>query len=287
MHSTLCDFFEKEKIEYFGVIPIEECIVQKKHLLEKIDSFSPKSVICYAVPYYTGAGKNLSCYALSRDYHIFMKEIGQKLCDTLVSQGVAHFAVPFSDHSPFDEVSLAAKAGLGVRGENRLLLTEKYSSFVFIGEVVTDVDAETLGYVKAEEIRACQKCNKCKTACPSGCLLDAKCECLSSISQKKGELSPNEKALLIKENTAWGCDVCQLCCPHTQRAIQKNTLFTPIDYFYQNKIDRLSCRQIDEMDEKEFQMRAYSWRKRETIKRNLFILESADEKNSQSAYKGE
>jgi epoxyqueuosine reductase QueG len=117
--------------------------------------------------------------------------------------------------------------------------------------------------------------------------LDAQCECLSSISQKKGELSPNEKALLIKENTAWGCDVCQLCCPHTQRAIQKNTLFTPIDYFYQNKIDRLSCRQIDEMDEKEFQMRAYSWRKRETIKRNLFILESADEKNSQSAYKGE
>ena len=42
----------------------------------------------------------------------------------------------FTDHSPIDEINAAALAGFGMIGANGLLITEKYSSFVFVGEIV-------------------------------------------------------------------------------------------------------------------------------------------------------
>ena len=47
----------------------------------------------------------------------------------------------FSDHSPIDERDTAAKGGLGVIGRNRLLINEEYSSFCFIGEIISDIPA--------------------------------------------------------------------------------------------------------------------------------------------------
>ena len=64
MIKIISDFFKKECIEYYGVLPIEECKIQKDYLLNDED-FVPRSVICFLVPYYTQNGENLSKYAVS------------------------------------------------------------------------------------------------------------------------------------------------------------------------------------------------------------------------------
>ena len=109
----------------------------------------------------------------------------------------------FVDNSPIPEVKTAALAGLGVVGENGLLITEEFGSWVFIGEIVTDLFIEC----EEREIKSCIKCGKCKKVCP------AKNECLSAVSQKKGELSSEEERLLKENNIVWGCDICQEVCP--------------------------------------------------------------------------
>ena len=276
MRKEIEEFFKKEKIEYFGVLPIEECVFLRRYLLDGEEGFEPKSVICFAVPYYTEEGMNISKYAVSRDYHAYMKSLASRLSLCLSDAFGGSRSIGFSDHSPFSEVALAAKCGLGVIGENGLLITEKYSSFVFIGEVVIDIDAKNLGYVSTEGIKTCIKCGNCKKHCPANCIADKCMECLSAVTQKKGILLQTEESLIKKNNSAWGCDVCQDVCPYTKAAIKNNSLITPINYFHENKIPYLSTEIIDAMDEKEFSLRAYSWRKRETIKRNLVLLGDAE-----------
>ncbi len=290
MNKIIQDFFKREKIEYYGVLPVDECRFIRKHLLDRAEeahSFCAKSAICYAVPYYTEGEGNISRYAFSLDYHAYMSSLSQRLCEFLSLNFVGSHSVGFCDHSPVDEVRLGAKCGLGVVGENRLLITEKYSSFVFIGEVFTDVSAETLGYKSAEDEKACLSCGKCKVACPSQSLGESGRECLSALTQKKGELSQDEIKAIEKSGCAWGCDVCQDICPHTKKAICDGTMVTPVEYFHEKKITHLDCKILDEMEEKEFSARAYAWRKRDTIKRNLEILEKAENEKQEELAAGE
>ena len=99
------------------------------------------------------------------------------------------------------------------------------------------------------------------------------CDCLSAISQKKGKLTEEERNLLIKYDTVWGCDICQEVCPHTKRAISEKSIYTPIDFFYQNRIELLTKEKIMSMSDDEFSSRAFSWRGRETIMRNIELFE--------------
>ena len=279
MIKEISKFFKSENIEYFGVLPIEECRVKKEYLLSREDGFSPKSVICLLVPYYTKEGKNISKYAVSCDYHLYMRGLFSRFSEFFAQAYPNNVCRCFSDHSPVSELYLAAKCGLGVVGENGLLITEKHSSFVFVGEIFTDISAKDLGYIKAEEIKSCIKCGKCKKACPTKCLENYERECLSAITQKKGELSREEISLMLDYNTAWGCDICQNVCPYTERAIKNGTVKTPIEFFYEDAIDNLTLEKLDKMSEEEFLCRAYSWRKRETIRRNLLFLEEENSGN--------
>ncbi len=278
MIKIISDFFKKECIEYYGVLPIEECKIQKDYLLNDED-FVPRSVICFLVPYYTQNGENLSKYAVSKDYHLYMNQLFEGLSNTLKTVYPQNRIRGFADHSPIFELEAAAKCGLGVIGENRLLINEKYSSFVFIGDIFTDIDAKLLGYVSAEEPKSCLKCGKCKVSCPTGALNDSNKLCLSAITQRKGELSDQELSLIINNNTVWGCDICQNVCPYTLNAITNGTIQTPIKFFYEDIIHKLTSDVLENMNDDEFNMRVYSWRKRETIRRNLILTEEAKAKN--------
>ncbi len=273
MTRQISEFFKSENIEFFGVLPIEECRLQREYLLKK-DGFNAKSAICFLVPYYTKEGKNLSKYAVSKDYHLYMKGLFSRFYEFFADAYPQNKCLGFADHSPAHELHLAAKCGLGVIGENGLLINEKHSSFVFIGEIFTDISPKDLGYIKAEEIKSCIKCEKCKKACPTKCLENYDSECLSAITQKKGELTREELALMLENNTVWGCDICQNVCPYTERAKKKDTLKTPISFFYEDVIDELTLDVLDKMDEDAFSSRAFSWRGRETIRRNLCVFEN-------------
>ncbi len=259
--------FKNEGIDCFGCVPFSECIVKKAHLLPKRESFNPRGVVCYAIPYYVDGNDIISSYAKSFDYHILQKQLGERLCDAFSKKFPEYSFFAYSDISPIDEVSAAIKGGMGFLGKNGLLITEKYSSFVFIGEIITDMPFEN----KTFAAKTCEGCGKCISACP---YMSGKISmCISALTQKKGNLTEEEKKIIKKYGNAWGCDICQNVCPHTKKAIECGSIYTKISFFKENRINSASSEQINAMSDAEFSMRAFSWRGRDTIIRNLRLFE--------------
>ena len=178
----------------------------------------------------------------------------------------------FADHSPIDERDAAARSGLGIFGKNRLLITEKYSSYIFLSELIVGARLPD-GYYTEKETEYCENCGLCQKACPW--LRGESHECLSALTQKKGELDKDEKEL-IKKYRLWGCDICTEVCPHTKKAKETGTIYSPIKFFSENAIPFLTHDLLESMDDSEFSKRAYAWRGRETIMRNAKISEEKD-----------
>ena len=76
----------------------------------------------------------------------------------------------YGDHSPIDERYAALACGLGIAGDNGLIINEKYGSYVFIGDVICDVPPETLSAMPVGKILHCSHCGRCRSACPTGIL---------------------------------------------------------------------------------------------------------------------
>lgn len=261
--NGLRELFGSMGIEYFAAVRMSDVRTVKPYLLDRL-CFSPACALIFLVPYYFGGAENLSEYAAARDYHIFIKSVGERVREFLSSALGAESAA-FGDHSPIDERDAAARSGLGIIGDNGLLINEKYGSYVFIGEVVTSAPAEELGAVQAAEPEYCEHCGRCRAACPASEIGD----CLSALTQKKGALTDGERAAIRKYGSVWGCDICQSTCPHN-RAPQA----TPVTFFKERRTPALSTAVINEMSDAEFAERAYAWRGRETLMRNLEIFEN-------------
>ena len=256
-----------EGVEYAAALPILSVDLTREYLLTRIEGFSPRAVILFLVPYYAGETENLSRYAASEDYHLYMRGLIDRMTTKLYNLYPEHQFHGFADHSPIDERAAAVRAGLGVLGRNGLLLNPTYGSYVFLGEIFTDLTAESLGFKEEAPLRACEDCGACRRACPTGILRGEGDDCLSAITQKKGSLDGREIALMRKTNTVWGCDLCQTACPYN-----RNARTTPIAFFHENRTPHLTLELLDAMDDASFSRRAYAWRGRETMRRNLLLL---------------
>jgi epoxyqueuosine reductase QueG len=267
MREKIKETLLKTGIEYFAILPYSVCRETNSRIMER-EGFAPQSIIVYLLPYYSGKADNLSIYATSLDYHIAINEINTSLAETIRKEYPDARLRGYGDHSPIDERHAALIGGLGIAGKNGLILNEKYGSFVFIGDLVTDLDPAILSADEPREIMPCEGCGACLRACPTGILRGEGEDCLSAITQRKGELTSDEIALMKKHNTVWGCDLCQTSCPHN-----RNPRLTPVEFFYRERIECLTLKALDAMTDEEFSRRAYAWRKRPTIRRNLEILE--------------
>ena len=270
MLDFIKSYFTNSNIEAISCLSLDECEFKRPYLLDRC-GISHGSVIIFAVPYLAKEAqnkKNVSAYAVGRDYHLFFKQLFEKLLSDLKTKFPNNRFAAFSDHSPIDEIQ-AAKAGLGVIGKNHLLITEKYSSYVFLGEIITDADLPS----DADKINYCIGCGKCLEACPVKTDIN---HCLSALTQKKGELSKDEKAIIAKSSCVWGCDICQEICPYTKSAIEKNTIFSNIEFFNQKLMPYITSEKIRALPDDEFDERAYSWRGRNTVLRNLLISEGKE-----------
>lgn len=272
MNENILALFSAEGIDSTALLPFSLCHVTRPYLYEKKGLF-PRSVLVFLIPYYAGEPENFSAYAMGRDYHLFVKELGGRLLPRLKALYPQHDFLMFADHSPIDERHAAVLAGLGVFGKSGLLLSEKYGSYQFIGEVITDAPAELLGEHTVFPMRSCEDCGACKAACPTGILRGESNDCLSAITQKKGVLTESEKALMRKENTAWGCDACGKVCPYNERARAAGTLLSPIPFFREALISRFDSEMLSSLSDEDFAARAFSWRGREVAKRNAKVLE--------------
>lgn len=229
------------------------------------------SVIVALFPYYLGEeayeNSNISRYAVVPDYNDCIKKVLQNVAEQLNTLFPDATFEAFCGNSPLPEVYAAQKAGLGSQGRNGLLLTERYGSWVFIGEIIT-----TLSLPKdAAELSLCDGCDLCIRACPSGALTSSGFQaekCLSAISQQKKPLTPEQESLIRSTGCAWGCDICQKACPKNIGA-QK----TEIELFLQNI--KLRAEHGDNL-----QGRAYGWRGATVIERNLDLFDGGTHETS-------
>ena len=277
LKKSIASLFEEAHITDTALLPFSECRVTNARLLEEKEGFLPQSAILFLLPYYTKKPDGFSAYAASRDYHHFIKTLYASLLPRLEASFPPYRFYAYTDHAPIDERHAAVRAGLGVFGKNGLLLTEKYSSYQFIAEVLTDAPPALLGEAELHPLTACEDCGCCRLACPTGILRGEGEACLSAITQKKGELSEDEARLLIENDTVWGCDACQECCPYTLRAKKNGTIYTHIPYFLEDCIYALSYEAIEKMPKDTFKKYAFAWRGRQVLLRNLKIREKSEE----------
>ncbi len=262
--DTLC---KEIGLDACGALSIRDVDVINERLLAR-ESFVPRSILVFLVPYYATETVNLSRYSAARDYHIILKEITSRLIAGIKARFPHANAKGYGDHSPIAERAAALRAGLGILGDNGLIIHEKYGSYVFIGDVITDLAPEDLCAKPPMEIKYCEHCGRCKKACPTGILRGEGTDCLSAITQKKGSLSDSEVALMKKYNTVWGCDICQSVCPHN-----KDPHVTPLLFFKKDLIPHLTLEILENMEDAVFSERAFAWRGRKTVERNLSFFE--------------
>lgn len=261
-----------EGIEHAALLPFSACRVTNARLYER-EGILPSSVLIFLIPYFATQPDNFSAYAAGEDYHLYAKGLFARLTEGLAVLFPDGAFLGVADHSPIDERDAAVRAGLGVFGKNRLLLSRAYGSYQFIGEILSTLPPERLGEVALSPFTECIGCNACLAACPTGVLRGESTECLSAITQKKGTLTEEEKALMRALPTAWGCDECQRVCPYTREALAKGTAVTSIPYFKEHLITHLDTETLAGMYDEEFSRRAFAWRGRKTVMRNVRILE--------------
>lgn len=227
----------------------------------------PQSVLVALFPYRfpeDETPRNLSRYASVNDYHPAVAGVLEGVADTLrVAYPQNTFAV-FCDNSPIPEVPAAALAGLGVVGDNGLLIHPAFGSYVFIGEIVTDLPLTPTG----GEIVTCPHCGRCAAACPAGCVRGDKAGCLSALTQQKGELTAEQQRLIRAGGLVWGCDTCQEACPLNNGAkIAPHPCFTDYHPWLTEEM----------LDSDDLRQQAYGWRGAAPLRRNLAILKEAGE----------
>ena len=222
-----------------------------------------KRVIVYLFPYYLGEdfykSSNISKYAVPEDYHQIAGEYLKRIAEQLKAEFPDNEFQCFCDNSPVCEVEAAVLCGLGVKGKNGLLINEKYGSFCFIGEIVTDAQFPC----SLPEDRTCLSCGLCEKKCPGKALTEYKVDvsrCVSHITQRKGELSEEQKKIISDSGCAWGCDICQDVCP-----MNKNVEISPIKEFFDTA--KSAYESGDDITR-----RAFNWRGEAVIERNLKIL---------------
>jgi epoxyqueuosine reductase QueG len=269
------DFFKERQIEFYACIPLERCKVYKKYLLDRAGLTEKSTVIMMLLPYRSEIKpENISVYASVRDYHGYTEILRKEATEYIKNRFEDATVELFSDHSPIDEVHAACISGLGFIGDNGLLINEKYSSFVFLCEIITSLTPSELGleYAKDVEVKRCYGCGACHRACPSNCMAESdprpKSECLSAITQKKGMFTDKEISQMIENKTIWGCDACQNACPYT-----KGAEYTPIEYFKVGVITELDLDTFNKMNDAELGERPFMWRGKDVILRNIEIYE--------------
>ncbi len=180
-----------------------------------------RSVVVVALNYYTpekhsadsGTGK-VSRYAWGDDYH---EVVGSRL-SALLSWIKDH--VPDAegkvcvDIQPLMDKAWAARAGLGWIGKHSNLITQTYGSWVFIGELLLNLE---LDYDREQVEDHCGSCTLCIDACPTNAITEAyvvdsrRCISYGTIELRAPEI-PREISDHL-DGWLYGCDICQDVCP--------------------------------------------------------------------------
>jgi len=182
---------------------------------------SARSVIVCALNYFTphrqiedpDKGK-ISRYAWGDDYHDVVREKLNLLLSWIKSKRPAAEGKVCVDTAPMMDKAWAVRAGLGWIGKHSNLITKELGSWVFIGEIILNLELD------ADEDRVedhCGSCTACLDACPTNAIVEPYVvDSRLCISHATIELRDPELPTKIKDNLEgwfYGCDICQDVCP--------------------------------------------------------------------------
>lgn len=180
-----------------------------------------RSVVVVALNYYTprqhqhdpATGK-VSRYAWGDDYHDVVKTKLASLLGWIREQEPSAEGKICVDIQPTMDKAWAVRAGLGWIGKHTNVITPEYGSWVFIGELLLNLDMDH----DTEQIEDhCGTCTLCIDACPTTAIAEPyvvdsnKCISYATIELRAPHLPPE-----IEDNLAgwlYGCDICQDVCP--------------------------------------------------------------------------
>jgi epoxyqueuosine reductase len=155
---------------------------------------------------------NISVYARNRDYHDVMKGMLKTLAQFIVARVGGPQVKVFVDTAPVMEKPLAQAAGIGWQGKHTNLVSRRFGSWLFLGEIYTTLELPP----DAPHADRCGSCTRCLRACPTDALqepyrLDAP-RCISYLTIEHRGPIPLELRPLIG-NRIYGCDDCLAVCP--------------------------------------------------------------------------
>jgi len=254
--------FQDNKFNEFEEQKIENKINPYKYMA------SGKTIISIAFPYLFERATNtnpiyFSKYTYANDYHKVISKYLEKICQYVESLGGN--AKYFVDNNSIPERYIASLCGIGFIGKNKMLVTEKYGSFVFLGEIICDLEIE----INKPKESKCGTCNICTKICPTNAILSEDFnKCLSYLTQKK-QLSDCE--MLKLNGRIFGCDTCQDICPFNKK-IHFSMLkeFKPYDF-----MKNIDIEELINLDKKNFNSKyritSCGWRGKNILQRNAII----------------
>ena len=158
-------------------------------------------------------------YAWGQDYHKVMerrlKLFVQRLSERL---GQLVQAKVYVDTGPMLDRAVAERAGIGWFGKNTNILTRSHGSWVFLGQVITDLELEPDSPSK----KTCGQCTICIDKCPTGALIAPyvldNTKCISYLTiECRGPIPKGLRPLV--GDWVFGCDICQDVCPVNRKAL--------------------------------------------------------------------
>ena len=211
------------------------------------------------------------------DYHYVLQDKLDRL-----AKGIEELTADFEykgmvDTGALVDTAVAQRAGIGFIGKNGLVISKEFGSYMFLGELITNLDIEPDQPVNY----GCGDCNRCVTACPTSCLIgdgsmNAK-RCLSFQTQDKGVMDLEFRKKI--KTVIYGCDICQICCPYNKGL--DNPLATEIDPDLSHP-ELLPFLELSNGQFKEkFGHVAGSWRGKNILQRNAIIaLANANDRSA-------
>jgi epoxyqueuosine reductase len=205
-----------------------------------------------------GQGK-VARYAWVKDYHRAMKrrmrDFVRGLEESLESPVAARWYV---DDGPMLDRAAAARAGLGWFGKSTNILTSSHGSWVFLGQIITDLELEADTPLK----KTCGACVRCIDDCPTGAIVAPyvvdNTRCISYLTIENRGPIPRELRPLIQD-WVFGCDICQDVCPVNRKADSPVTSIPLMPAFAGNDstgvVGLLGLIELLEMPEPEFKSR--------------------------------
>lgn len=241
---------------------------------------SAESIISIAIAYPSKMGnspkgkkgerRGIFCRASwGTDYHTVLREKLSLLEAFILTYVPTARLRSMVDTGELVDRAVAERAGIGWSAKNCSIITPEYGSYVYLGEMVTNIPFEPDVPMEDE----CGDCTLCLDACPTGALIEGgqlnAQRCIAFLTQTKTPI-PEEFRLEIG-NRLYGCDTCQTVCPKNKRKHNVHQqAFQP-----EPELAKPLLRPILSLSNREFKEKfghvSGSWRGKNPIQRNAII----------------